>query len=88
MTMMTDMQTDWRYTPEKMAVRRSALTLLFGSFGSQLNPDGSPKYSNRSIYECAHDWVSQGNMITHGIIKYYEVYYADEGHNSTDQGSS
>ena len=25
-------------------------------------------------------------MITHGIIKYYEVYYADEGHDSTDQG--
>ena len=35
-----------------------------------------PKYSNQSIYECAHDWVSQGNATTSGIVKYYEAYYA------------
>ena len=85
---MTDMQTDWRYTPQKMEVRNSALSILLKNFGSELNPDGSPKYSNQSIYECAHDWVSQGNMITHGLLKYYEVYYADEGHNSSNQGST
>jgi hypothetical protein len=28
------------------------------------------------MYECAQDWVSQGNMHTAGIVKYYEVYYA------------
>ena len=88
MTTMTDMQTDWRYSPEKMDARSSALSVLLKRFGSELNSDGSPKYSNQSIYECAHDWVSQGNMITHGIIKYYEVYYADEGHHSINQGSS
>ena len=40
----------------------------------------------RASMSAPNDWVSQGNMITHGIIKYYEVYYADEGHDSTDQG--
>jgi len=85
---MTDIQTDWRYTPDKMDVRQKSLALLLQRYGSELNSDGSPKYSNQSIYECAHDWVSQGNMITHGIIKYYEVYYADEGHNSFDQGGT
>ena len=35
-----------------------------------------PKYSSQSIYECAQDWVSQGNMHTSGIVKYYEAYYA------------
>ena len=73
---MTDMQTDWRYTPEKMQVRNSALSILLKNFGSELNPDGSPKYSNQSIYECAHDWVSQGNVNCNGIAKYYEAYYA------------
>ena len=85
---MTDIQTDWRYTPDKMDVRQKSLALLLERYGSELNSDGSPKYSNQSIYECAHDWVSQGNMITHGIIKYYEVYYADEGHNSSNQGGT
>ena len=88
METMTDIPTDWRYTPEKMQVRASALNTLLERFGRELDPSGQPKYSNRSIYECAHDWVSQGNMITHGIIKYYEVYYADEGYTSVNQGSS
>ena len=26
--------------------------------------------------ECAHDWVSQGNVNCNGIAKYYEAYYA------------
>ena len=30
---------------------------------------------NKSIYECAHDWISQGHNTTFGIIKYYEAYY-------------
>ena len=44
-------------------------------FGGKM--DGPvPKYSSKSIYECAHDWVSQGNMHTLGIEEYYEKYYA------------
>ena len=66
---------DWRYSNQKMKVREQALQVLFSKFGAPLE-GGSPKYSNQSIYECAHDWVSQGNMNTAGIVKYYEDYYA------------
>jgi len=67
-------QEDWRYSDEKMNVREQSLKVLFSKFGHQM--DGVvPKYSNQSIYECAHDWVSQGNMSTSGIVKYYEDCY-------------
>ena len=88
LTTMTDTLTDWRYSDQKMKVRQSCLKLLLQKFGSELSSDGTPKYSNQSIYECAHDWVSQGNMITHGIVKFYEVYYASKGHNSPNQGGT
>ena len=74
--MMTDMQTDWRYTQEKLEVREKALSMLLQRFGSQLNADGSPKYSSKSIYECAHDWVSQGNKTPHGVSKYFRENYS------------
>ena len=41
-----------------------------------MEPNGEPTYSTQSLYECAHDWVSQGNATSFGIIKYYEAYYA------------
>ena len=66
---------DWRYSDHKMKVREQALKVLLSKFGGQM--DGvRPKYSSQSIYECVHDWVSQGNMHTAGIVKYYEAYYA------------
>ena len=65
----------WRYDDEKMSVRNQALNVLIAKFGHQLE-DGLPKYSNQSIYECAQEWVSKGNMHTAGIVKYYEAYYA------------
>ena len=68
------MNEDWRYSDERMKVRESALKILLSKFGTQLI-DGVPKYSSQSIYECAHDWVSQGNATTFGIVKYYEAYY-------------
>ena len=66
---------DWRYSDQKMKVREQALKVLLAKFGAALE-GGSPKYSSQSIYECAQDWVSQGNMHTAGIVKYYEAYYA------------
>ena len=66
---------DWRYSNPKMEVRSQALTILLKRFGSELNENGEPKYSNQSIYECVHDWVSQGNMRTDGLVKYYQAYY-------------
>jgi hypothetical protein len=67
-------QEDWRYSDDRMKVRESALKILMTKFGHQLE-NGVPKYSPQSIYECAHDWVSQGNNTTFGIVKYYEAYY-------------
>ena len=65
---------DWRYTEDKLRLREQSLKVLLTRYGGQM--DGTvPKYSSQSIYECAHDWVSQGNKITAGIIKYYEAYY-------------
>ena len=69
---------DWRYSDFKMQLRRQALSLLIKSFGSELNENGEPKYSNQSIYECVHDWVSQGNKRTDGLVKYYQAYYTDK----------
>lgn len=66
---------DWRYSDDRMKVREAALKILLARFGHQLE-SGVPKYSSQSLYECAHDWVSQGNATTFGIVKYYEAYYA------------
>ena len=68
------MTKDWRYSEEKMKVREQSLKVLLTKYGHQM-VGVTPKYSNQSMYECAHDWVSQGNVSTAGIIKYYEVYY-------------
>ena len=71
----TNVVEDWRYSDFKMDIRSQALSILLKRFGSELNENGESKYSNQSIYECVHDWVSQGNKRTDGIIKYYQAYY-------------
>ena len=65
---------NWRYSEQKLKLRESALKVLLAKYGSQLK-NSLPEYSNQSMYECAHDWVSQGNVNTNGIIKYFEAYY-------------
>jgi hypothetical protein len=70
------MTNDWRYSEDRMLIRTQALNILLKKFGSTLKTNGEPKYSNQSIYECVHDWVSQGNTNVNGIVKYYEAYYA------------
>ena len=69
-------QTDWRYTDEKMKLRARVLEILLLRFGSELDNNGEPLYNMKSITECAHDWVSQGNMRSDGIVKYYLAYYS------------
>jgi len=69
------MDNDWRYSDERMKLRDQALRVLLSKFGSELTENGEPKYSNQSIYECVHDWVSQGNVSTSGLVKYYQAYY-------------
>jgi hypothetical protein len=69
------MTEDWRYSDDRMKLREQALNLLLTRFGGELQENGEPVYSNQSIYECAHDWVSQGNVGTSGLVKYYKAYY-------------
>ena len=69
------MSEDWRYSEEKLKLRENALKILLSKYGSELDSTRKSKYTNRSIYECAHDWVSQGNVNCNGLVKYYEVYY-------------
>ena len=69
------MNEDWRYSDERMELRQKCYTLLLGRFGSQSDENGEPIYSMQSISECSHDWVSQGNMNTFGLVKYYKAYY-------------
>ena len=69
------MNEDWRYSDERMKLREQVLNLLLTRFGSLLDENGEPQYSNQSMYECAHDWVSQGNVGTSGLVKYYKAYY-------------
>ena len=51
-----------------MKLRQQALLILFRQFGEG-------KYSNKSIYECADEWVEKGHKITNGIVAYYRAYY-------------
>ena len=66
---------DWRYEPERMALRESCLSMLLREFGSDLKPDGTPVQPTANIYDCAHDWVSQGNKYSDGVIEYFKKYY-------------
>ena len=69
------MTEDWRYSEQKLALREQALKVLLSKYGGQM--EGTvPKYSSQSIYECAHDWISQGNTSTSGIVSYYKAYYS------------
>ena len=69
------MELDWRYSPEKMQLRRQCLSLLLRTYGSLLKEDGSPEHSPQFIYECAHTWISQGNPQPDGIIEFFETHY-------------
>ena len=65
---------DWRYNDFKMKLRQEVLKILLSKYGGQME-GVKPKYSTQSIYECAHDWVSQGNARPDGIAAYFNAYY-------------
>ena len=69
------MNEDWRYSEDRMEIRQKVYAVLLKQFGSQLDENGEPVYTMQSIAECAHDWVSQGNINASGIVKYYQAYY-------------
>ena len=66
---------DWRYSKETLKLREQALLILLSRYGVELDKTRKSKYANQSIYECAHDWVSQGHKRPDGIVKYFEAYY-------------
>ena len=66
---------DWRYEPQRMALREECLSKLLREFGSDLNSDGTPVQPTMTIYECAHDWVSQGNKYSDGVVEYFKKHY-------------
>ena len=70
------MNEDWRYSDQKMKLRQEVYKILLKRFGSDLDTEGKPMYNMKSITECAHDWVSQGNMRSDGIVAYFKAYYA------------
>ena len=53
---------------DQMKLRQQVLMILFRQFGEG-------KYSNKSIYECADEWVAKGHKIPSGVVKYYDAYY-------------
>ena len=69
------MSNDWRYSKERLELRDNVLHTLLKKFGSYLNEDGTPTFSNRSLYECAHDWVSSGRQNSEGIYHHYMKNY-------------
>ena len=72
------MNEDWRYNEDRMKLRQEVLSILLKKYGGELDETRKSKYTNQSIYQCAHDWVSQGHKISSGVVKYYEAYYATD----------
>tara|TARA_B100000965_G_scaffold370049_1_gene357880 strand:+ start:56 stop:247 length:192 start_codon:yes stop_codon:yes gene_type:complete len=58
-------------TEKQLSLRQEVLKILFKKFG---NGD----YSNRSIYECADEWIIKGHKISSGVVAYYEAYYSNK----------
>ena len=55
------------YTRDQMKLREQSIEVLFKNFSCDNN--------NRSIYECADEWIAKGNVTTAGLVKYYQAYY-------------
>lgn len=71
---MAEMTSDWLYSESRLNLRQECLLTLLKTYGGLLK-DGETAYCNKSIYGCAHDWVSQGHPDSNGIVEYYEKYY-------------
>ena len=66
---------DWRYSEDKLKVRQQCLSILLNKYGRVRIEEAS--YSTKDIYECVDTWVSQGNMIPHGIESYFKTYFTN-----------
>ena len=57
--------TEDTYSPEKLKLRQEVLKILMSKYGHEGN--------NRSIYECADEWVGK-YPISAGVVDYYNAY--------------
>ena len=64
------MQTDWRYSDDRMILRQEAFIKLKEYF--------KLRYV-QCLYEFCHDWVSQGNPTTDNIEKEFLLYVQSQG---------
>lgn len=64
---------NWLYSDERMNLRAEVIGLLFKKFGGDRIDQAG--YSTEDIYSAAHDWVSQGNPSTDGVIHYFTQHY-------------
>lgn len=60
-----NIQTDWRYSDERMVLRAEAFLKLKKYFKLK---------TTRYLYEFCHDWVSQGNPTTDNIEEHFLQY--------------
>ena len=70
------MNEDWRYSEDKLKLRGECLHILLNKFS--YDDPNKVNYTTQDIYECAHDWVSQGNKISSGIAAYFQAYYINK----------
>ena len=54
-----------KYSEQKMKLRQETLAILMKNFDD-----------NKSIYECADEWVSKGHKISAGVVDYFKAYYS------------
>jgi hypothetical protein len=67
---------DWRYTDDRLALRSQCILRLLKEYGG-VKIDTAP-YKTRDLFECAHDWISQGNQSVDGIVNYFKVTRLNE----------
>jgi len=66
---------DWLFSDERLKLRSQCLGILLRKFGWDLNTDNLPMHTMEQIQGCAHDWVSQGNDTSDGILDYFKANY-------------
>ena len=69
--MMTDIQTDWRYSDERMILRADVFIKLKHYLKLK---------TGKHLYEFSQHWVSQGNQSTEGAEEAFLQYLKEVTH--------
>ena len=54
---------------ETLKLREHILSILLSKYGNS--------HTNRSIYECADEWIGKGHKISAGVVDYFNAYYSN-----------